>query len=772
MGMALCGRRCHGSPVNEALVQEFVEVAIPVPLRTLFTYRVPEELKGKLFRGSRIAVPFGRRKVAGFVVGGRDAAPEGVKRVVKVAGLLEEHPVFPEELLSFLEKAAAYYLHPLGEVLRAAAPALPAGAMRRLRKDGFLEGDENLKGRTVGRRKELVAKATGTKPEGRLGLRQQAILALVEERGEIGSDELRQRHPGARTVLKALEKRGLVSLEEREVFRDPFFGKHIARDAAPELNPAQRHAVDTMVQALPQGGAFLLHGVTGSGKTEVYLHVIDEARKSGRGGLLLVPEIALTPQLVGRFRARFGDDIAVLHSGLGEKERDDAWRRLRRGELRLAVGARSALFAPVPELGVLVVDEEHDPSFKQEEGFRYSARDMAILRAHRAGAVCVLGSATPSLESFALTERGQATLLSLPERATSQKLPEVEIVDLRIHRHGPTGNPLISGPLHFAIADCLEKGHQGILFLNRRGFAPSVRCLACGAAMECPSCSVPLTEHRRARQLRCHYCDYARPQVERCPECGAAEMKPLGLGTEQLEAALAEAFPTARVARLDRDVASGKGVETVLNRLRRGEIDLLVGTQMVTKGHDVPTVTLVGVVLADQSLGFPDFRAGERTFQLLAQVAGRAGRGEAEGKVYFQSYNPDHPAIVAAAKHDYDAFRRAEAAQREELAYPPYGRMVAVRLNGVEDHHVRNAADILAALARRHPGAEEGRVILQGPAPAPIARLRNRYRYRFLVRSDDRRALRQIAHAMARRIDEGLGHGVRATVDVDPVSML
>ena len=752
-------------------MSDFVDISLPVPLRRAFTYRVPEGASYAL--GARVAVPFHRRKLAGFVVGHRDAPPEGVERVFRVAGPLEREPVFPAELLAFLDEAARYYLHPLGEVLRAAAPALPKGAMKRLREGGFLEEGEALPGRAVATILELFAHRTEALPEKRLGSRQKEALALLDERRELALGELRDRiGPSARNVLKALAKRGLVELEEREILKDPFFGKPIERDAPPELNEAQRVAVERMRGALEaeEPASFLLHGVTGSGKTEVYLHVIESARQRGRGALLLVPEIALTPQLVSRFRARFGDGIAVLHSALGERERDEAWRRLRRGELTLAVGARSALFAPVPNLGVIVVDEEHDPSFKQEEGFRYHARDMALLRAHRAGAVCILGSATPSVESFRGAEEGRLELLSLPERATSQRLPEVEVVDLRRHRHGPSGHHLITGPLHQGIEAALEAGEQCILFLNRRGFAPSQRCGSCGAAVECPSCSVALTEHRAVGELRCHYCDFRRPPPARCPTCGAADLAPLGLGTEQLEQTLAELFSPARVARLDRDTATGKTVEAVLDRLRQGEVDILVGTQMVTKGHDLPGVTLVGVILADQSLAFPDFRAGERTFQLLAQVAGRAGRGERPGRVCFQTFQPDHPAIRAAAAHDYERFYMAELAERRELGYPPFGRMVAVRADGVDEQRTRRVLEELASSARRHPGLRDGTLSIQGPAPAPIARLRNRWRFRFLLRGE-RKPLRQVAAALAARIDEGLGP-VRASVDVDPVSML
>ncbi len=747
----------------------YVDIAIPVPLRRTFSYRTRDD-DPDLPLGTRVAVPFHGRKLAGFVVGHSEEPPEGVKRILRVAGRLEHDPVFPAELLSFLVEAARYYFHPIGDVLKSAAPALPSGAFKRLRDDGFLEKGETLPGRRVGTRLELFARRTKAPLERKLGKRQAEVLERIEAAGEIALSVLRPETGSAtRATLRRLHELGLVELDEREVFVDPFFSTAVERDEPPTLNPAQQGAVDAIRER--GEGAFLLHGVTGSGKTEVYLHVIEHAREQGKGALLLVPEIALTPQLVARFRARFGDGIAVLHSALTERERDDAWRALRRGEITLAVGARSALFAPVADLGVIVVDEEHDPSFKQEEGFRYHARDMALLRAHRAGAICILGSATPSIESFTLAQKGdRLRLLSLPERATAHELPKVERIDLKRHRSGPTRHPLLSGTLCRAIDECLDEEGQAILFLNRRGYSAAVRCLDCGAMVECPACSVTLTEHRSAKRLRCHYCDFQMPIPQRCPTCASSQLDSKGLGTQQLEEALIETFAPARVARLDRDTASGKGVEAVLDKLRNREIDLLVGTQMVTKGHDLPGVTLVGVVLADQSLGFPDFRAGERTFQLLAQVAGRAGRGEKKGRVIFQTFLPDNSAIVAAANHDYESFYAAERAERAELGYPPYGRMVAFRVDAGDQAVAQRVAEEFGRIARAHPAVREGVITVMGPAPAPIARLRGRWRFRVLVRGE-RNALRQVAAAVAARIDDGVAPA-RAHVDVDPVSML
>jgi primosomal protein N' (replication factor Y) len=483
---------------------------------------------------------------------------------------------------------------------------------------------------------------------------------------------------------------------------------------------------------------------------------------------VLVPEIALTPQLVARFRARLGEGIAVLHSGLSDGDRYAAWKRLRTGAHHVAVGARSALFAPVQGLRLVCVDEEHDGSFKQEEGVRYNARDMAMLRAYRAGAVCVLGSATPSVVSEAAVLSGKLRRLRLPERAhRSAMLPQVEIVDLRRIGPGPTGERLISVTLHRALQRVLSERQQAILFLNRRGFSPSVLCDACGELVSCPHCSVALTLHRRgADRLRCHYCDYHCQVPSKCPACSSSRFAFEGAGTERIETKLAEAFPEARIGRLDRDVAAGLRSERVLDRMRRGEIDVLVGTQMVTKGHDLPQVTLVGVLNADAALSLPDFRASERTFHLLVQVAGRAGRGDRPGTVLVQTRQPEHPAIVFAKHHDVDGFLEHELQNRQELNYPPFSRIALVKVDSLGEALARAEAERLAGVARR---AVTGQAHVLGPAAAPLARLRSRWRFRFLVRGPDVSALRPPLLSVLRA---GHDRRVRVAVDVDPVGML
>jgi primosomal protein N' (replication factor Y) len=513
---------------------------------------------------------------------------------------------------------------------------------------------------------------------------------------------------------------------------------------------------------------FVLHGVTGSGKTEVYLRVIAEARAAGRGALVLVPEIALTPQLAARFRARFGEDVAVLHSALPPGERLAAWRRLRAGEVGIALGARSAVFAPVRALGVVVVDEEHDGSFKQEEGVRYHGRDLAVVRAQRAGALAILGSATPSLETAHNAARGRFTLLPLPGRATARPLPAVEIVDLRRHPPGPDG--LLSGALAEAIAGALAAREQVILFLNRRGFAPVVLCLGCGDVVRCTECSVSMTYHRGHNRLVCHYCGRTRAVPVQCANCGSRKMDRAGVGTERVEAVLRERFPDARIARLDRDTAgggrgegAGGGLQGIINRMHAGEIDILVGTQMVTKGHDFPGVTLVGVLRPDQGIDLPDFRAAERTFQLLEQVAGRAGRGDRPGRVIIQTYKPDNAAIVAVKTHDYDGFARGELHERQEAGYPPFSRIVVLRIDAQDERTVTAAAGQVAAAAATAPNVR----VLSGPAP--IARIRGRHRHQVWLYGTERAALMAAARAGAA---VKLAGDVRIVVDVDPQSAL
>jgi primosomal protein N' (replication factor Y) (superfamily II helicase) len=582
--------------------------------------------------------------------------------------------------------------------------------------------------------------------------------------------ELRTTFPNLPATIGALIKAGLVSVVEEEVYR-PVLPEAAPADRPVQLTEAQRTAIVAVVRSI--GAAFktfLLWGVTGSGKTEVYLHSIAACLAAQRTALVLVPEISLTHQLVDRVRARFGERVAVLHSGLSDGERWDEWRRIARGEVPIVVGARSAVFAPLPHLGLVVVDEEHDAAFKQEDGIRYNGRDVAIVRAKLAGCPALLGSATPAMESFHNARSGRYELLELPERVAARPLPAVEIVDLR--RSSSAGKAVLLSPqLAAALKANLAARGQSLLFLNRRGFANFLQCLQCGDALMCPNCSVTLTLHRRWQALRCHHCEYTVPIPKACPSCGGLSLSAWGAGTEQVESALRSVLSGARVGRMDRDTTRRKGsLRDILAAWGRGAYDVVVGTQMITKGHDFPGVTLVGVLLADLSLNFPDFRAAERTFQLLTQVAGRAGRGERPGRVLVQSLQPTHFSLQCAAHHDYRHFAEQELAARRELSYPPFARLVQIRCEGERAEATERVARAAADAVQR--AAAPGVGVL-GPTPAPLERLRRRYRWQLLIRGRNGVAVRRAAHAgrdavraLARATD------VRVLVDVDPYSML
>jgi primosomal protein N' (replication factor Y) len=734
-----------------------VEVAVAAAVRGTFTYRVPHRLAGEVGLGSRVAVPFGKSpRATGYVVGLPTVPPPGVD-LRDVVDVLDEFPPFTPSLLRLLRWAEDYYLVPAGELLRA---ALPPGLNTR-------RGAAAPARRGV----EYVAPSPGAAEAlealGPRARAQRAMLAYLLARGRIPVEELRAAFPRARATLLTLVRRGLAVVE---TVAPPAAGGGALLPAAGDPLPLTAEQQEALARISAASGAFrpfLLHGVTGSGKTEVYLQAIAALRAAGRGALVLVPEIALTPQLAGRFRARFGDQVALLHSGLTDRERHSEWMRLRRGEARICVGVRSAVFAPVQDLGMVVVDEEHDPSFKQEEGPAYHARDLAVVRAREEGAVCLLGSATPSLETLENARSGKYQLLTLSRRIDDRPLPEVTLVDLGRLRRGAPLPGLISPVLAEALRATLAAGQQSILFLNRRGFQTLVLCRDCGREERCERCSVSLTLHARRGLLLCHYCGARQRMDPACPSCGG-ERGGVGVGTEQVEAAVRELLPGARLARMDSDTVSAAGAAAeVLARFARREIDVLVGTQMVTKGHDFPGVTLVGVVLADTALALPDFRAAERTFQLLTQVAGRAGRGHEPGRVLVQTFHPHSPAVALAVGHDYAGFAELELERRRSLGYPPFGRMLAVRVEGSEQG-ARTTAEALGAAALPAMGAA---VTLLGPAPAAIERIRGKTRWHLLFRSSDPAALRRVHRALAPVAARPPG-GAQVRFDVDPHSML
>ena len=553
-------------------------------------------------------------------------------------------------------------------------------------------------------------------------------------------------------------------------------GLQQSRPAA--LTDDQSLAVDALCAALERGefAPHLLHGVTGSGKTEVYLRVVERALELGKGALILVPEIALTPQLVGRFRSRFGDQVALLHSALKDRERLKHWQDLRAGKVKLAVGVRSAIWAPVANLGVVVVDEEHDPSFKQEEKLRYQARDLAVMRGKQSNALVILGSATPSLETWENARRGRYALLSMPRRVDDRPMPKLELVDLRIERPKTaetrgTEPPMLGPTLREAIQQTLDKQQQVILFLNRRGHSTFIVCEVCGQSLRCRNCDVCLTHHHSARSLQCHYCGETTPLPRACPECSGPLLE-LGVGTERIEAEVAETFPTARVARLDRDAASSaERLTELLASFARRELDILVGTQMVAKGHDFPGVTLVCVVMADSALTLPDFRAGERTFHLLTQVAGRAGRGKDPGRVLVQSYNPEAAPIARMLRGEFEAFSEDELRRRKALAWPPSSKLVALRIEAESADLTIRAAKQLARVAEKHlPPPSQGVRIL-GPAAAPISRIKGKTRWQLVIKAPSHAAMAKVVDALEQAVSD-VPSSVRVVFDVDPAAML
>jgi primosomal protein N' (replication factor Y) len=723
-------------------------VAVAAPLDKTLSYKVPDGLREKARVGVRVLVPLGRRKAVGYLLELAEGSPSGLKEMEEV---LDAEPLFPPEMVPLFQRAAEYYCHPPGEVIRT---ALPAGLSGR--------GEEI----TILREAVYAPSPRAGAPA---GTRQREILEFIRLRGKTPLSVLRTVFNAPHAPLKRLKELGFLEETEQERCRDPFSAQTIVPEAPVVLSSEQAEAVQVLEKSLRESGfcPFLLHGVTGSGKTEVYLRAIETALALGRRALVLVPEIALTPQLVGRFRARFharGTVIAVLHSGLSDGERYDSWRAIARGDADIVIGARSAVFAPVSGLGILVVDEEHEGSYKQGEGFRYNARDLALLRGQMAGAVVLMGSATPAVTTFHRARTGQIGYLCLAGRVRQRPLPRVELVDLK---ETPAGT-ILSPSLLAALQETLAAGEQALLLLNRRGFSPYLLCSACGTTFRCPNCDITLTYHQGRRMLRCHYCDYGESAPTTCPTCGGSAVLPQGAGTERLEEELAALFPGARLARMDRDTTARKGShQRLVESMMGGEVDILIGTQMVAKGHDFPRVTLVGVINADSTLNFPDFRSGERTFSLLCQVAGWAGRGDRPGRVLIQTYAPDHYALVCAAAHDYDGLYEQETAGRRELAYPPFGFLANLVLAGNDGARVERAAYALAAALLEK--AENVEVL--GPAPCPLARLRGKSRMQILLKGGGRPPLRRLL-AQLSLLQRKVPAGVGLAIDVDPLDML
>jgi len=873
----------------------FVRVAIPIPSAQTFTYAVPETLVPAVAIGKRVLVPFGKRRVTGFIV---EVLNEAVcdRKLREILDLPDPEPLFDKENLDFYEWISRYYLHPLGKVLGELLPGgISVQSERWLyRNDGAAAADQRLsvrqkaiiehldgcpKGillshlrRALGKNdlygdlhvlesaglviseerltrpavRPKKAKWVELSPELPAGVnftaKQSALIGFLRERGEMpvialhneilaqfgnhvpearigdfsgplppqrsaskddclsasarisslqrSEEQCRKMSSGRRghdfqsshktlrhtlAALRTLENKGVLRLFEKEVSRGPGPAPTIGKNEnGIVLNEAQTTVLDGIRECLASGrfSPCLLFGVTGSGKTEVYLRAIAEVLGGDGGAIYLVPEIALTAQLLSRIGRRFPEsEIAVLHSGISQSARYDQWKRIWQGEVRVVVGARSALFAPVRNLRLIVVDEEHDPSYKQDDRLRYNARDLALVRGRFSETTVILGSATPAVQSYFHAAEGRYRCLTLPARIDDRPLPRVEVVDLRTERDERGLTPLLTRTLTEAIRQTLAGGQQTLLFLNRRGFHTYLFCPDCGHVFSCPNCDISLTHHASERVLKCHHCDFTAQSAALCPSCKGSRVRSYGAGTERVEEEVKKLFPAARIARMDSDTTTRPGdSERILRGLDRGEIDILIGTQMITKGHDFPAITLVGVVAADASLNIPDFRAAERTFQILTQVSGRGGRGDQPGRVVIQTFTPGHYAVRRAQEHDYAGFYADELPFRRQLAYPPFSRLIGLHFSSLKKEEGKKAVTAFGARARELARTMiGGKAEVIGPAESPLARIRGRYRWQLLLKGKESRSL----HLLAQRLMEETGRdGLEIQVDVDPVNFM
>ncbi len=743
---------------DEAAEQFVATVVLSSGPATPFDYLVPESIREAIGVGYRVRVPFGRgnRLASGYCVA-LETRRNLTRRLKEVHELLDDRPILSPTILRLTKWMSDYYLCPWSQAIETVIPAgVRMGAGSRLTTYLHVPGD------VAARLDEL-----------KLPPKQAAALRHLAGRpATLTPQQLADAVGCTQAPIKTLRRKGLIASEVRRVRKEltePVLKppeKHLA------MHDDQQSALDVILAALRQGTneTVLVHGVTGSGKTEVYMQAIQEVISYGRQAIVLVPEISLTPQTEARFRSRFGR-VAVLHSHLTDVERHQHWELISSGAVSVVVGARSAIFAPTPQLGLIVIDEEHEKSFKQDSAPRYHARDVALRRAADERVPLVLGSATPSLESYFRARRGEYKLVRMPKRVFDRPLPSVATIDLRAESHDRHSRGAISRQLHAAMDRALRAGGQVILLLNRRGFSTQIQCPSCGEALRCPDCDIALTHHKHARLAVCHYCDYRRDVPERCTHCGFTGIRFWGRGTQRLEEEVQARFSDFPCLRMDTDSMQARGShESALSRFRSGEIRILLGTQMIAKGLDFPDVTLVGVINADTALHLPDFRAAERTFQLVTQVAGRTGRGERGGSVLVQTFQPDHVAIRAAIRHDYEAFALAELPERQKLGYPPFGSMVRIVVRGAAETSVKEFAAHLADRVRGTANFSTGTVRVLGPATAPLAKLRGKYRFALQLQSADA----DVLHKALREAIAGVESpdGIQFTVDVDPIDMM
>lgn len=743
-------------------------VSLELALRREFDYSIPDSLAASVAVGTRVRVPFGARECTGCVTALIDESPRAnLRHISKIIGT---QSLVTPKVLQLSRWIADYYCCAPETALTAMLP-------------------EAVRGSNAAWKEQLhIYPRARPDPAPKMSARQKEILAVLENHGAMPLKPFADLAETTTDTLRRMEDKGLVRIAPATIERDPYAEEIIVPTQSLALNSEQATALTAIIEALdssgtasptasPDGGTFLLHGVTGSGKTEVYLQAIDHTLAAGKGAIVLVPEISLTPQTVERFKARFSSGprqtaVAVLHSHLSSGERHDEWHKIRDGRAKIVIGARSAVFAPVDPLGLIIVDEEHEHSYKQEESPRYHARDVAVVRGQMEKAVVVLGSATPSMESFHNAKKGKYRLLEMPTRADNAKMPIVRVVDMRMVAKKQKDQTVLSPQLKEAILKRLEQKEQVMLFLNRRGFATSLQCPKCGYIAQCPNCSISLTYHRAAGLLRCHICDHQEPAPKLCPEasCRNPAIRFAGLGTEKVEDTLAKVFPHARISRMDSDTLKRKeDYRRVLGDFRTGKIDILVGTQMIAKGLHFPNVTLVGIIHADLGLHVPDFRAGERTFQLLTQVAGRAGRGDIEGEVWVQAFTPFHPAIQYARRHDFLGFYDQEVEFREQLRYPPFARVALLTFKGRNEEKVdftaKHFRKLLEPLATEFPDLK-----IAGPAPAPLAKAETFHRHQIMLRA-------VLMSRLSRRLNDiSLAHSlpqdIRLTIDIDPMNLM
>ena len=816
---------------------KFVELALPLPLRQTFTYRLPQHLQENIKIGSRLLVPFGKRNITGYVVELHETLDEALEieesQIKDALELLDEEPLLTDEILRLTNWTADYYASSWGEVLKASLPAgvnveteqivqitsngrdellkVSSAKTAKVQLLKYLAEHEEVSMRELGKQfgtstanriiRELTKQnwvltflrnlSTKTKPKRRKAVRlseqlavsreqfvlnekqEEIVRILLENEGEIGFAELLEQADVSASVIQTLEKKGMVETFVREVFRDPL------QDAKlPELNDfvltdGQSEAFELIKKALDSESyqAFLLFGITGSGKTEIYIRAMKTALESGKSSLMLVPEISLTPVFSRRLRAVFGDEVAILHSSLSAGERFDEWRRIRKGSARVVIGTRSAIFAPLVNVGIIIVDEEHDGSYRQQESPFYNARDLAVVRANFAQAIVVLGSATPSLETFYNAKQGKYTLLTLPNRIANRPLAKAELVDMRNVFRENGKDEVYSPELLTAIEETHAKGEQSIILLNRRGFSQFVLCRSCGETIRCQNCDITLTFHRRDNVLMCHYCGFRAKVPTKCPFCDSKFIYFIGEGTEQLEDILRRKFSKLRIERIDRDSMSRRGkLEGLLQDFSEHKIDMLVGTQMLAKGHDFPNVTLVGVVSVDAGLALPDFRSAERTFQLLTQVAGRAGRGDLQGRVLIQTFYPDHYALQHACTQSYENFYAEEVRFRQKLGYPPFVALASILVHHANYNYAFDNATILKECLQNANSERQARIL--GPAPAPLARLKGEHRLQMLIKAVNRKKLRELLDFGLHEAQEKFCDLKTVNVEIDPINLL